>query len=243
MRFASSLLHGRRHPEPVEGPAEASAHTLCEERPAISGPKHQGYAPQECGKDASPPRSLLRTAGPSWREKHDACQPFARYSASQACRVRQAPAPASPSALFTGPLTLSLSKGNPHSPRGGCSRIHMKSIRRVLLAPLGAETSFTPRWSSFSVPVDGHRQKVPLWRKCAYRLDMAAKQQAPPKISPTPMPMALTRSRSSRALMRCASGRACISAIPTMDRACTTWCSRCRTTPSTRRWRGIATSC
>jgi ATP-dependent RNA helicase RhlE len=50
-----------------------------------------------------------------------------------------------------------------------------------------------------------------------------------------------SRSRSSRAWMRCASARACISATPTTDRASTTWSTRSSTTPSTRRWPAIAT--
>ena len=41
--------------------------------------------------------------------------------------------------------------------------------------------------------------------------------------------------------MRSASGRACISAIPTTARACTTWSTRSSTTPSTRRLAGHAT--
>ena len=47
-------------------------------------------------------------------------------------------------------------------------------------------------------------------------------------------------SRSSRASRRCASARACTSATPTTAPACTTWCTRSSTTPSTRRWRASA---
>ena len=47
---------------------------------------------------------------------------------------------------------------------------------------------------------------------------------------------------AARASTPCASGRACISATPTTARACTTWCTRSWTTPSTRRWPATATA-
>ena len=60
---------------------------------------------------------------------------------------------------------------------------------------------------------------------------------------PRPLPPITIRirSRSSRASTRCASGRACISAIPMTARAFTTWSTRWSTTPSTRRWRASLT--
>ena len=53
----------------------------------------------------------------------------------------------------------------------------------------------------------------------------------PARNIPSPMPnTAPSRSRSSRASTRCASGRACISATPTTAPACTTWSTRSSTT-------------
>ncbi len=68
-------------------------------------------------------------------------------------------------------------------------------------------------------------------------LSKSSRWPKPPVNSPAPTrPItARNRSRSSRASMRCASVRACISATPTTAPACTTWSTRSSTTRSTRR--------
>ena len=61
-------------------------------------------------------------------------------------------------------------------------------------------------------------------------------RSGPPTAPDDPRPTTTrNRSRSSRASMPCASGRACISATPTTARACITWSTRSSTTRSTRR--------